>query len=123
LRQNLVSFVFFKNMIEIEVHIIIKRNGSAFLCPQRVKLLLEVQKQGSLNAAAKALGISYQHAWNLVAELNLAGAEPLVDKQRGESNGGGAALTAYGQRMLNDYRVIGETVNNLITPVNVELNL
>jgi len=110
-------------VIEVEAHIVIKRNDNAFLCPQRVKLLLEVQKQGSLNAAAKSMGISYQHTWNLVVELNRTGAEPLVTKQRGGSNGGGAALTVYGQRMLNDYRAIGETVNNLIAPVNVELNL
>jgi molybdate transport system regulatory protein len=110
-------------MIEVEAHIVIKRNGASFLCPQKVKLLFEVQKQGSLNAAAKALGISYQHAWNLVSELNRAGAEPLVAKQRGGPNGGGTALTAYGERLLNDYRSIGETVNNLIAPVNVELNL
>jgi molybdate transport system regulatory protein len=110
-------------VIEVEAHIVIKRNGAPFLCPQRVKLLLEVQKQGSLNAAAKALSISYQHAWNLVAELNRAGAEPLVDKQRGGSNGGGAALTAYGERLLNDYRTIGQTVNQLIAPVNVEINI
>jgi molybdate transport system regulatory protein len=64
-------------MIEVEAHIVIKRNGDAFLCPQKVKLLIEVHKQGSLSAAAKAIGISYQHAWNLVAELNRAGAEPL----------------------------------------------
>jgi molybdate transport system regulatory protein len=110
-------------MIEVEAHIVIKRNGAPFLCPQKVKLLIEVQKQGSLNAAAKAFGISYQHAWNLIAEMNRAGAEHLVAKQRGGSNGGGAALTAYGQRLLNDYRSIGETVNKLIAPVNVELNL
>lgn len=110
-------------MIEVEAHIVIKRNGAPFLCPQKVKLLIEVQKQGSLNGAAKALGISYQHTWNIIAELNRIGAEPLVAKQRGGSNGGGAVLTAYGIRVLNDYRSIGETVNKLIAPVNVELNL
>jgi molybdate transport system regulatory protein len=110
-------------VIEVEAHIVIKRNGAPFLCPQRVNLLLEIQKQGSLNAAAKSLGISYQHAWTMVSELNRAGAEPLVDKQRGGSNGGGAMLTAYGQQILNDYQAIGKTVSNLIAPVNVELNL
>jgi molybdate transport system regulatory protein len=110
-------------MIEVEAHIVIKRNGDAFLCPQKVKLLVEVQKQGSLSAAAKAIGISYQHAWNLVAELNRAGAEHLVAKQRGGSNGGGAVLTAYGERLLNDYRTISQTINQLIAPINVDINL
>ncbi|HOO84704.1 MAG TPA: winged helix-turn-helix domain-containing protein [Prolixibacteraceae bacterium] len=110
-------------MIEVEAHIVIKRNGDTFLCPQKVKLLTEVQKQGSLNAAAKVLGISYQHAWNLITELNRTGTEPLVTKQRGGSKGGGAALTTYGERLLNDYRSIGQTVNQLIAPINIEINL
>ena len=110
-------------MIEVEAHVHITRNGSLFLSPSRVQLLLEVKKQGSLNAAAKTLGMSYQHAWNLVAEMNGTGAEPVVNKRRGGARGGGAAVTTYGMRVLTDYQSIMKMVNQLIAPVKVELNL
>jgi molybdate transport system regulatory protein len=42
-----------------------------------------------LSGAAKKLKISYQHAWNLIDEMNHVAPEPLVTLQRGGTNGGG----------------------------------
>lgn len=110
-------------MIEVEAKISIKRNGMVFLNPVKTTLLKEIKQCGSLSAAAKKLALSYQHAWNLIHEMNLNAPEPLVIKQRGGSNGGGAALSEYGLKILNEYDLIRRAVYTTIQQINVEINL
>ncbi len=110
-------------MIEVEAQIAIKRNGIAFLNPTKIKLLNEIVRSGSLRAAAKSLKVSYQHAWTMINEMNLSAPQPLVLKQRGGTNGGGAVLSEYGNRIMKEYQLINETVNKMVGQINVEINL
>jgi len=67
---------------------------------KRLDILRRVGEAGSISQAARGAGVSYKAAWQAVETLsNLAGA-PLVDKAVGGSGGGGAVLTAAGQRVL-----------------------
>jgi molybdate transport system regulatory protein len=109
-------------MIEIECHISIKKDGACFLGAAKVELLNEIKKSGSLSGAAKKLEISYQHAWNMIDEMNRLAPEPLVTKQRGGANGGGAEISNYGERVLREYRLIEAQVNTLVGQINVEIN-
>jgi molybdate transport system regulatory protein len=110
-------------MVEVTCQLSISRNGQAFLSPQKTELLRQIKACGSLNAAAKAIGISYQHAWNLINEMNRTSPNPLVEKQRGGANGGGATVSAYGEQILNEYRLIEAEIAKLIKRINVEINL
>jgi molybdate transport system regulatory protein len=110
-------------MIEVECHISIKRNGVSFLNPVKTELLHEIGQSGSLSGAAKKLKISYQHVWTMIDEMNRAAPEPLVMKQRGGANGGGAVITAYGERILREYRLIEAQAKKMINQINVEINL
>ena len=110
-------------MIEVECQIIIRKDGRCFLSPVKSELLLEISRIGSLSGAAKKLKISYQHAWVLIDEMNRTAPEPLVVKQRGGANGGGAEISGYGTRILNDYNSIETQVKKLIRQINVEINL
>jgi len=110
-------------MIEVEAQISIKRDGVAFLNPVKTALLNEIVRSGSLNAAAKSLNVSYQHAWTMINEMNQTAPQPLVLKQRGGNNGGGAELSEYGKRIVKEYQIINETVNRMVGQINVEINL
>jgi len=110
-------------MIEVECHISIKKNGNCFLGAAKTELLKEIIKSGSLSGAAKKLKISYQHAWNMIDELNRFAPEPLVNMQRGGVNGGGAEISVYGERILREYRMIEAQVKKLVSQINVEINL
>jgi molybdate transport system regulatory protein len=109
-------------MIEVGCQIFIRKDGYNFLDPLKSKLLLEIGKNGSLSCAAKNLKISYQHAWNLINEINQAAPEPLVLKQRGGANGGGAEISGYGKRILSEYSAIEKQINKLINQINNEIN-
>ena len=52
------------------------------------------------------MGMSYKRAWSLVEEMNAAFTAPLVASNRGGARGGGATLTATGQKVLAHYRAL-----------------
>lgn len=110
-------------MIEVEAQISINRDGITFLNPVKIALLKEIVQSGSLSAAAKKLKISYQHAWTMINEMNRTAPEPLVVKQRGGANGGGAEISEYGKRIMKEYQLINDTVSKMVGQINVEINL
>ncbi|MDF0729782.1 TOBE domain-containing protein [Pseudomonas entomophila] len=72
--------------------------------PQRIALLQHIAEQGSITHAAKAAGISYKGAWDAIDELNNLAAKPLVERSTGGRGGGGAKLSAEGERVLRLYQ-------------------
>ncbi|MBD8595072.1 TOBE domain-containing protein [Pseudomonas sp. CFBP 8758] len=72
--------------------------------PQRIELLRHIAEQGSITRAAKAAGLSYKGAWDAIDELNNLAQTPLVERVVGGKGGGGACLSAEGQRMLRLYQ-------------------
>ena len=70
----------------------------------KVALLEAIEREGSISAAGRAHGMSYRRAWLLVDELNQLFAEPLVSAHHGGAQGGGAALTEAGRRIVALYR-------------------
>jgi molybdate transport system regulatory protein len=74
--------------------------------PGKIALLDAIAKEGSISAAARALGMSYRRAWELVAELNQIFTTPVVERVTGGSGGGGARLTELGEALLVGFREI-----------------
>jgi len=74
------------------------------LGPGKIALLEAIAATGSISGAGRQHKMSYRRAWLLVDELNRQFGEPLVRAQPGGPKGGGAALTASGQRILRAYR-------------------
>jgi molybdate transport repressor ModE-like protein len=61
-----------------------------------VALLAGIEADGKLTQAAEGAGISYRHAWNLIAQWEEFFGAPLVDKARGR----GTTLAPLGRRLL-----------------------
>lgn len=72
--------------------------------PQRIALLQHIAEQGSITRAAKSAGLSYKAAWDAIDELNNLAQKPLVERNVGGRGGGGARLSAEGQRVLRLYQ-------------------
>jgi molybdate transport system regulatory protein len=70
----------------------------------RLLLLEKVDELGSINAAAKALGITYKAAWEAVDALNNLSEQPVVARLIGGSGGGGTRLTPHGRQVLALFR-------------------
>ena len=74
--------------------------------PGKMLLLEAIRDTGSISQAGRSLGMSYRRAWLLVDDMNRCFREPVVIAQPGGAQGGGAALTAFGQKVVQKYRAI-----------------
>jgi molybdate transport system regulatory protein len=74
--------------------------------PGKVLLLEAIGRTGSISQAGRELGMSYRRAWLLVNDLNLCFRHAVVAARPGGSQGGGAQLTKFGQKLVADYRAI-----------------
>lgn len=76
-----------------------------FFGPGKADLLEHVAAEGSLTAAANAMGLSYRRGWALLNDLNTLFDGPLVETRKGGQGGGGSAeLTPLGREVLERYR-------------------
>ena len=74
--------------------------------PGKIDLLKQVEATRSISAAARALGISYKHAWQMIDSLRQGFGRPIVATATGGRGGGGAALTELGCQLVARYGAI-----------------
>ena len=79
-------------------------NDERAVGPGKIRLLELIEEHGSIAAAGRAMDMSYRRAWLLIDNMNRCFRKPLVQKQMGGNGGGGAALTAFGRRIVKHYR-------------------
>ncbi|ACO79496.1 Molybdenum-binding ModE protein [Azotobacter vinelandii CA] len=79
--------------------------GTAF-SDTRIRLLEAIEREGSINRAAKTVPLSYKSAWDAIDTMNNLAAEPLVVRVANGRQGGGTRLTDYGRRIVAIYRLL-----------------
>jgi molybdate transport system regulatory protein len=84
--------------------------------PGKAELIERIGQTGSISAAARAMGMSYRRAWQLVEALNAAYREPVVSTAIGGTRGGGASVTSFGQRLVALYRAMESKASGAIAP-------
>ena len=72
--------------------------------PGKAELIERIAATGSRSAAARAMGMSYRRAWQLVEALNRDYRERVIDTATGGKRGGGARVTPFGKNILALYR-------------------
>lgn len=80
-----------------------EKSGHKLFAADRIALLSKIHELGSITQAAKAVGISYKTAWDLVNLMNNLADRPLVARSAGGKGGGGTSLTEEGQRLLHRF--------------------
>jgi molybdate transport system regulatory protein len=100
-----------------------------FLCgdefamgPGKADMLEAIDRDGSISAAGRALGMSYRRAWLLVDSMNRCWTEPLVDTTAGGGAGKGARLTVFGRELLTAYRALEASLVEAAAPVSDRLS-
>jgi molybdate transport system regulatory protein len=88
--------------------------GHPAMGPGRAALLAHIARTGSITSAARAMGMSYRRAWQLVEAMNKSFAEPVVVTEVGGKRGGGAAVTALGKRLVTLYRAMENKASSAI---------
>ncbi len=84
----------------LRVHLWLESGGGMVFGLGRVQLLELVERLGSLNQAAKALGMSYRAAWGRIKRTEEALGEPLLAKASGRK---GYELTPLAEMLLKEF--------------------
>ena len=70
----------------------------------RVKILEAIEQHGSINAAAKALKMSYRAVWGRIKATEERLGKELVVRTTGGASGGGSALTPYARQLIEEFK-------------------
>jgi molybdate transport system regulatory protein len=108
-------------MGEIRLTVRIDFGSDRALGPGKIRLLEAIGNTGSISQGGRSLDMSYRRAWLLVDDLNHCFREPVVTAQPGGAQGGGAALTAFGQALIEKYRLIETQAMAAAEPQLLEL--
>lgn len=96
--------------IRLHIHL----EGDHSIGPGKVELLEQVRAHGSISAAARAMGMAYRHAWEMIDDLNQAFGRPAVETASGGPSGGGARLTKFGEELVRRFRSMEAATNRAI---------
>jgi molybdate transport system regulatory protein len=98
----------------IRLHIHVGEQHS--LGPGKAALLEAIRDTGSISAAARALGMAYRHAWELVDDLEAGFRPGVVETAAGGRVGGGARLTPFGEELLSRFRQMEAATRRAVAP-------
>jgi molybdate transport system regulatory protein len=93
---------FLKKNVRVRSKIWLEADGLPLMGSGRAELLRAVEQTGSINAAAKALGMDYRRAWGLIDSMEKRLTVKLVVRTRGGA-GRGTALTENCRTLLSLY--------------------
>jgi molybdate transport system regulatory protein len=82
--------------------------------PGKAELIERIAETGSISAAARAMGMSYRRAWQLVEALNRDYRKRVIDTATGGRRGGGARVTPFGNEVLRLFRKMEGTASDAI---------
>jgi molybdate transport system regulatory protein len=92
------------------------------LGPGKIALMEGIARERSLAGAARAMGMSYKRAWELLAELNQMFEDPVAVTQPGRNIGGGTELTKLGERVIALYHAIERRATQAALAATQELS-
>ena len=86
-----------------------------------IALLRAIEQTGSINRAARQVGLSYKGAWQMIERANNGAPKILVSTATGGSKGGGTSLTEAGRSLLALFTQLEEQHRQFIEQLNRSL--
>ncbi|CAG1020723.1 Molybdenum-pterin-binding protein MopA [Patescibacteria group bacterium] len=86
-----------------------------------IQLLKAIQQTGSLNQAAKQLGLSYKGAWQILERANQNAPQTLISTATGGNKGGGSYLTEAGLALVQLFSELEQQHRTFLNQLNENL--
>ena len=103
-----------KEGYSIQSSIWLEKDGELYIGGGRAALLENIDKHGSIAAAARAMKITYRNAWLWVDAMNRLAPSSLVEKMSGGPGGGHCQLTDEGRQAIANYHAIRTKLDQII---------
>jgi molybdate transport system regulatory protein len=102
--------------IKARIRVQIMCGDEIALGPGKADLLEAIDRDGSISAAGRSLGMSYRRTWQLVDTMNRCWRERPIETLRGGGRERGARLTVFGRRLVERYRQMEVVIANAAAP-------
>lgn len=100
------------NQFRLRSKVWLEVDGHSFLGYGRYQLLTAIQRHGSINAAARDLGLSYRKVWSQLQAMEKVAPFPLMERRVGGRNGGATHLTVAMLKLMNQYEAVYARLNS-----------
>lgn len=100
--------------LQVRSKVWLEIDGEPVFGQGREQLLRLIQEAGSINAAAKQMGIPYRKAWTYLDAMEKRLGFPLVQRQKGGAGGGASSLTAEALHLLEGFDALQDGVNAFV---------
>jgi len=97
--------------LRIRSKIWLEVDGQSFLGDGRYRLLSAVQRNGSINAAARELGMSYRKVWAQLQAMEESAPFPILERRIGGKGGGATQLTDEILALMKQFKILRNRVN------------
>jgi molybdate transport repressor ModE-like protein len=87
---------------------------SGILGDGKWQMLKLIEEKGSMKAACDELGYTYRRTWGNLKKIEKFFGFPLLEKQRGGSEGGHTGLTEEGKRLVRAFDLFHRSVDEHI---------
>lgn len=97
--------------LRIRSKIWLEVDGQSFLGDGRYRLLSAVQRNGSISAAARDLGLSYRKVWAQLQAMEESAPFPIMERRIGGKGGGASQLTDEIMALMEQFKTLRQQVN------------
>lgn len=92
----------------------IEINGKPVFSKGRGMLFRAIEEHGSINMAAREMGITYRRAWGYIKAMEERMGVKLVETRKGGAHGGGAELTSEAKELLAKFESLERGLNQQV---------
>jgi molybdate transport system regulatory protein len=112
-----VEKTFSNSLSDIQLHYKIwmsDKDNKGILGDGKWQILKLIENKGSIKAACDELGYTYRRTWGNLKKIEQFFGFPLLEKQRGGSDGGRTLLTAQGKKLVKAFDNFHSSVDAVI---------
>ena len=102
------------SLLQVRSKIWLEIDGEPVFGQGRDELLRLIKNTGSINAAAKSMGIPYRKAWTYIDAMEKRLGFPLVHRLKGGAGGGESTLTPQAVEMLDKFNTLQQGIQEII---------
>jgi molybdate transport system regulatory protein len=102
------------SLLQVRSKIWLEIDGEPVFGQGRDRLLRLIQSTGSINAAAKEMGIPYRKAWTYLDAMEKRLGFPLVNRLKGGVGGGSSSLTPQAEALLQKFDLLQQGFNDQV---------
>jgi molybdate transport system regulatory protein len=114
MRQSINGLLKKNKRFEVNGSLWLECGGKKYFGPGPMELLERIAASGSINKAAKEMGMSYRKAWEIINRLNKHAAQPLVETHAGGEKGGGSVISPGAKQLIRYHKVLRKKFINFL---------